>query len=159
MSAVDRTLMRAWLTALAILTVFGAITLVLWLGAHNVIGGAMTGGQLAQFLGMRCSWRRPPRRSCEMWGEVQRAAGAMERTVELLRSEPSIKVSATPVSLPLPARVGSCFRKRDLWLPLAPEHQALNDFALAIEPGETIAFVGPSGAGKSTTLPIAAAVL
>ncbi|HRX90196.1 MAG TPA: ABC transporter transmembrane domain-containing protein [Steroidobacteraceae bacterium] len=149
--AIERTLMRAWLTALAILTVFGAITLVLWLGARDVLGGAMTGGQLAQFLGYAVFMATAAASLSEMWGEVQRAAGAMERTVELLRSEPSIKVSPTPVAMPSPGKGRIVFENVTFRYPSRPNVKALNDFSLAIEPGETLAFVGPSGAGKSTT--------
>ncbi len=149
--AVERTLMRAWLTALAILTVFGAITLVLWLGARDVLAGTMTGGQLAQFLGYAVFMATAAASLSEMWGEVQRAAGAMERTVELLRSEPSIHIAANPVALPVPGRGQIVFDHVTFRYPSRPEIKALNDFTLSIKPGETIAFVGPSGAGKSTT--------
>ncbi|MEZ5473488.1 MAG: ABC transporter transmembrane domain-containing protein [Steroidobacteraceae bacterium] len=149
--AVERTRMRAWLTALAILTVFGAITLVLWLGARDVLAGRMTGGQLAQFLGYAVFMATAAASLSEMWGEVQRAAGAMERTVELLRSEPSIVVAPAPVPLPQPGKGRIEFDHVTFRYPSRPDVKALNDFSLAIEPGETIAFVGPSGAGKSTT--------
>jgi ATP-binding cassette subfamily B protein len=87
----------------------------------------------------------------EMWGELQRAAGAMERTVELLHSQPSIVVPEHPVPLNPDARGRIVFEHLSFSYPSRPDTRALDDFHLEITPGETVAFVGPSGAGKSTT--------
>ena len=153
--AVTRTRVRAWLTAIATVLVFGAITLVLWFGAHQVLDGKMTGGELGQFLLLAVYAGTAAASLSEMWSEVQRAAGAMERLVELQNSEPAIVAPPDPQHLP-PVRAGEpagriVFEHVRFRYPSRPDNAALDDFSLTIEPGETVAFVGPSGAGKSTT--------
>jgi len=150
-AAVSRTRTRSTLTAIGITVVFGAITFVLWLGAHAVIRGEMTGGQLGQFLLYAVYVAVAAASLSEMWGEVQRAAGAMERLVELQRAVPSIVAPPHPVALPTPGRGAIRFEHVTFHYPSRPESPALADFDLEIQPGETVAFVGPSGAGKSTT--------
>jgi ATP-binding cassette subfamily B protein len=86
-----------------------------------------------------------------MWGEVQRAAGAMERLVELQHAQPAIEAPRDPVALPAPGRGEIIFDTVTFRYPSRPEAKALDGFALDVRPGETVAFVGPSGAGKSTT--------
>jgi ATP-binding cassette subfamily B protein len=149
-TAIRRTRVRAWLIALAILTTFSAVTLVLWLGARAVLEGSMTGGDLAKFLSYAIFMGSAVASLSEMWGELQRAAGAMERTVELLDSTPSIRVPANPVPLNPEARGRLSFERLTFSYPSRRETQALSDFQLEVAPGETVAFVGPSGAGKST---------
>jgi ATP-binding cassette subfamily B protein len=150
-AAVRRTKARALLTALGVMLVFGAITLVLWLGAHAVLEGRMTGGELGQFLLYAMFVASSAAALTEMWGEVQRAAGATERLVELLEAEPDIQAPASPVPLPSPGTGRIQFEAVAFSYPSRRDTRALDDFSLAIEPGETVAFVGPSGAGKSTT--------
>jgi ATP-binding cassette subfamily B protein len=128
---------------------FSAVTLVLWLGARSVLDGTMTGGDLAKFLSYAIFMGTSVAALSEMWGELQRAAGAMERTVELLHSEPSIVTPAHPVALEVP-RGEIRFEHLGFSYPSRPDTRALDDFHLDIAPGETVAFVGPSGAGKST---------
>jgi ATP-binding cassette subfamily B protein len=149
--AVRRTRVRAILTALATMLVFGAITFVLWIGAHAVLSGDMTGGELSQFLLYAVYVGGAAASLSEMWSEVQRAAGAMERLVELEQSEPVIRAPAHPVELPEPGRGRIRFDHVSFRYPSRPEQLALDDFTLEVRPGETVAFVGPSGAGKSTT--------
>jgi ATP-binding cassette subfamily B protein len=149
-AAVQRTRTRSTLTALATMLVFGAITFVLWMGAHDVVRGAMTGGQLSQFLLYAVYVAIAAASLSEMWGEVQRAAGAMERLVELQNAEPTIQAPAHPVALPVPGRGEVRFDHVTFRYPSRPESKALDDFDLTVRPGETVAFVGPSGAGKST---------
>jgi ATP-binding cassette subfamily B protein len=149
--AVRRTRVRSTLTAVATMLIFGAITFVLWVGAHDVIGGRMTGGELSQFLLYAVYVGVSAASLSEMWGEVQRAAGAMERLVELQHAEPRIVAPADPVALPEPGRGEIRFEHVDFSYPSRPDTPALDGFDLVIEPGETVAFVGPSGAGKSTT--------
>ena len=148
-TAVRRTRVRAWLIAFAIMTMFSAVTLVLWLGARSVLHGTMTGGDLAKFLSYAIFMGTSVAALSEMWGELQRAAGAMERTVELLHSEPSIVTPTSPVPLEVP-RGEIRFDHLGFSYPSRPDTRALDDFHLDIATGETVAFVGPSGAGKST---------
>ncbi len=152
-TAIRRMRVRAWMIAAAIICVFGSVTLVLWLGARSVLHGTMTGGELAQFLSYAIFMASAVASLSEMWGELQRAAGAMERTVELLESRPSIATPATPVTLPAQSFGGAgaiSFEHLTFNYPSRPDTRALDDFHLDIAAGETVAFVGPSGAGKST---------
>ncbi len=150
-TAVRRTKVRSVLTAVATMLIFGGITFVLWVGAHSVIRGDMTGGQLSQFLLYAVYVGVAAASLSEMWGEVQRAAGAMERLVELERAEPRIVAPVNPVPLPQPGRGEIRFESVRFRYPSRPDSRALEDFDLAVHAGETVAFVGPSGAGKSTT--------
>jgi ATP-binding cassette subfamily B protein len=153
--AVVRTRVRAWLTALSTTLVVAAITIVLWFGAHQVLSKEMTGGELVQFLLFAVYAGVAAASLSEMWSEVQRAAGAMERLVELQEATPAIV--APPNALSMPAlqagtKAGHVrFENVRFNYPSRPETPALDDFAIDIAPGETVAFVGPSGAGKSTT--------
>jgi len=150
-AAVRRTKVRSMLTAVATMLIFGAITFVLWVGAHSVIRGEMTGGQLSQFLLYAVYVAVAAASLSEMWGEVQRAAGAMERLVELQHAEPGIVAPRNPVPLPVPGRGEIRFERVCFRYPSRPDARALDGFDLAIRPGETVALVGPSGAGKSTS--------
>ncbi len=150
-AAVRRTRTRSTLTALATMLVFGAITFVLWMGAHAVVRGEMTGGQLGQFLLYAGYVAIAAASLSEMWGEVQRAAGAMERLLELENAQPTIQAPAQPVALPVPGRGEFSFEQVTFRYPSRPEAKALDTFDLQVRRGETVAFVGPSGAGKSTT--------
>jgi ATP-binding cassette subfamily B protein len=149
--AVRRMRLQGWLTALSMTLVFGAITLVLWIGAHRVLAGSMTFGELSQFLIYAGYMGMAAAALAEMWNQVQRAAGAMERLIELAEAEPTIKAPPQPLELPQPVRGRIEFEHVRFRYPSRPETAALDDFTVAIEPGETVAFVGPSGAGKSTT--------
>ena len=150
LAAVRRTKTRSTLTAIATMLVFGAITFVLWMGAHSVVRGEMTGGQLGQFLVYAVYVAISAASLSEMWGEVQRAAGAMERLVELQHAAPTIVAPERPVPLPTPGRGEIRFEGVTFRYPSRPESAALADFDIVIRAGETVAFVGPSGAGKST---------
>src|ERR1700691_1873052 len=150
-TAVRRTKVRAALTAIGVMLVFGGITFVLWLGARQVISGTMTGGQLGQFLLYAAFVGTSAAALTEMWGEIQRAAGAMERLSELLQARPVIRAPEHPLQLPARVRGNIRFDNVTFHYPSRPQHPALDNFSLEVTPGETIAFVGPSGAGKSTT--------
>ncbi len=149
-TAVRRMRMRGWLMAIAIMMTFSGVTLVLWLGARAVLEGTMTGGDLAKFLSYAIFMGTSVAALSEMWGELQRASGAMERTVELLGSRPMLKVPANPVALNPVEKGQISFEHLSFSYPSRPDIRALHDFHLDIAPGETVAFVGPSGAGKST---------
>jgi ATP-binding cassette subfamily B protein len=150
-TAVRRTRVRAGLTALGVALVFGGITFVLWLGARQVVAGTMSSGQLAQFLVYAAYVGSSAAALTEMWGEMQRAAGAMERLSELLEARPRICAPPRPVEFSTPVRGAIRFDNVSFHYPSRPETAALANFNLDVAPGETVAFVGPSGAGKSTT--------
>jgi ATP-binding cassette subfamily B protein len=151
LTAVRRTRLRAMLTALGVGLVFGVITFVLWLGARQVLAGTMTYGQLAQFIVYAFFVGSSGASLSEMWGEMQRAAGAMERLGELLQARPRISAPPRPLKFSLPVRGSIRFDNVTFHYPSRPETSALENFNLEVAPGETVAFVGPSGAGKSTT--------
>lgn len=145
-----RTRTQAMLTASVIVLVFGAITLVLWIGAKDVVAGGMSAGVLGQFVLYAVIGAGSVGALTEVWSEVQRAAGGMERISDLLRETPGIAAPGIPTPLPVPVRGAIRFDHVRFHYPARPDAPALEDFDLEIRPGETIALVGPSGAGKST---------
>ncbi len=150
-TAIRRTRVRAVLTAVGVSLVFSGITFVLWIGARAVLSGTMTGGDLTRFLLYAGLVGSSAAQLTEMWGEIQRAAGAMERLSELLSATPTITAPANPIEFKSRARGGIEFDNVSFCYPSRPDSAALQNFSLRVAPGETIAFVGPSGAGKSTT--------
>ena len=149
-TALRRIRSRAILTFLAILLMFGAIVLVLWFGAQAVMEGRMSGGELGQFLMYAIFTGGAMAALSESWGEIQRAAGATERLIELLDTPALLRVPAQPQPLPAVMRGEIEFRNVNFCYPAHPELAVLKNFSLHIKPGETVALVGPSGAGKST---------
>ncbi len=141
---------RAWMTAVVIVVMFGGVALVLWLGARDVISGAMSEGALLQFVLLSVFCAGAVGALGESWGDVQKASGAMQRIDELMRAVPSIAPPQRPIALPSPARGEVEMRGVDFAYPGRPDLPALRGFDLAVRPGETVALVGPSGAGKST---------
>ena len=145
-----RILARAGMTAIAIVLVFAGVTGILWLGAQNVLDGTMSGGTLGQFILYAVLCATSIGALSEVWGEVQLAAGATERLVEILQVEPQIKSPIAPVALPHPTQGHIGFDNVTFQYPTRPDISALEGFSLDVTPGETVALVGASGAGKST---------
>jgi ATP-binding cassette subfamily B protein len=151
-AATERVRARAFLTALVILLVFGAISIVLWIGGADVLAGSISAGQLSAFVFYAIVVAGSLGAITEVVGDLQRAAGAMERIIELLNTQPIITAPALPKHLPKPLSGRLRFEDVTFHYPSRAEQKALDGFNLAIEPGETIAIVGPSGAGKTTVM-------
>ncbi|SFG81851.1 ATP-binding cassette, subfamily B [Duganella sp. CF458] len=151
-TAMRRIQARAFLTMLAIVLVFGTIVFVLWLGAHAVLEGTMTGGDLGQFILYASIVAGAIGALSEVMGEAQRAAGATERLLELLAVRSDIQNPAKPQALAPRAANGAALSLSEVSFnyPSRPDTLALDHVTLDIKPGETIAVVGPSGAGKTT---------
>ncbi|SFC78776.1 ABC transporter transmembrane domain-containing protein [Massilia yuzhufengensis] len=152
LTAIRRIRARATLTMLAIVLVFGSIVFVLWLGAHAVLEGTMTGGDLGQFILYASIVAGSVGALSEVMGEAQRAAGATERLLELLAARSDIQNPAKPQLLPARTANGARVTLDDVTFnyPSRPETAALAHLKLDIAAGETVALVGPSGAGKTT---------
>ncbi len=141
---------RAMMTAMIIVVMFGGVTLVLWLGAQDVISGTMSPGALLQFVLLSVLAAGAVGALGESWGDVQKAAGAMARIDELMQAEAAITAPADPVALPSPPLGEVSMSAVDFAYPGRPDLPALKGFSLTVKPGETVALVGPSCAGKST---------
>lgn len=148
--AVRRIRARAVLTAIVILFVFGAVDAVLWIGAKDVVTGGMSGGDLAAFVFYAIVVAGSLGALSEVYGDLQRAAGATERLMELLAIEPEIRAPEHPVELPTPSKGAIDLENVSFSYPTRPGTRALDNLSLHVAPGETIALVGPSGAGKTT---------
>lgn len=151
-AAMQRIRARSLLTMLAIVLVFGTIVFVLWLGAHAVLNGDMTGGELGQFILYASIVAGSIGALSETMGEAQRAAGATERLLELLAARSDIRNPAHPQPLPQRTSGGAALALQDVTFayPSRQDSAALSHVSLDIRPGETVAVVGPSGAGKTT---------
>ena len=149
-AALVRVRNRALLVFLVIALMFGGVVGVLWLGTDAVLSGRMSAGVLVQFVFYAIFVAGSAASLSQVWGEVQRAAGATERLMELLEARPAIVPPTAPRPLPVPPRGSLSLDAVEFGYPSRPDERALDAFSLAIEPGETVALVGPSGAGKST---------
>ncbi|MGA0777206.1 MAG: ABC transporter transmembrane domain-containing protein [Gemmobacter sp.] len=143
---------RAAMTVIVIFLVFAGIVGVMWVGARDVRAGVMTPGELVQFVIYAIMVAAAVGALSEVWGELQRAAGATERLVELLGATDTVRDPAHPVALPRPVRGAIAFEGVRFAYPTRPGVAVLSDVGLHIRPGETVALVGPSGAGKTTVL-------
>ena len=141
---------RSVMTVIVIFLAFAGVVGVLWIGAHDVRSGVMTPGQLVQFLIYAVMVAGAVGALSEIWGELQRAAGATERLVEMLGATDPVQGPASPRALPRPVRGEIAFDDVRFQYPTRPETSALDGVSLTVAPGETVALVGPSGAGKST---------
>jgi ATP-binding cassette subfamily B protein len=149
-TAASRIGQRALLIALVMLLAFGAVGVILWIGGHDVLAGRISAGELSAFVFYAVLVAGAVGAVSEVIGDLQRAAGATERLMELLATEPSIRAPANPQKLPEPPRGEVRFEGVTFRYPSRPDAAALSDFSLSVSRGEKVALVGPSGAGKST---------
>lgn len=143
---------RALMTVIVIFLIFTGVVGVLWIGARDVRAGVMSPGELVQFLIYSVMVAGAVGALSEIWGELQRAAGATERLVEMLVAQDAVVDPVNPVALPRPVKGAISFEEVHFQYPARPETSALGGVDLHVTPGETVALVGPSGAGKTTIL-------
>ncbi len=154
-TSMDRVRARAWLNFWVIVLMFGAVGVMIWIGGHKVLSRAVTPGEMSAFIFYALVMARSARGLSEVYGDVQRAAGATERLLEILAMRPEITAPENPVALPEPPRGTLSFDNVVFHYPSRPDRSALEGFTLDVKPGETVALVGPSGAGKTTVFQLA----
>ncbi len=150
-----RIMIRATMTAVVMLLIFGSISLMMRQGAIGVASGAISGGVITTFVGCGVLVASAFGSLTEVYGDLVRGSGAASRLNELLNEKPSISAPAQALELPVPPRGKISFEKVTFRYPTRLEVAAISDFSLTVEPGETVAIVGPSGAGKSTIFQLA----
>ena len=151
-AAAQRINTRVLMTMIVIYMIFSGVVGVLWIGVHDIRSNAISAGELAQFVIYAIFVASSASALSEIWGELQRAAGATERLVELLQAVDTVTEPETPVDLPQPVRGEIVFDGVHFRYPARPNRLSLNQIDLTINPGETVALVGPSGAGKTTII-------
>ncbi|MTH63341.1 ABC transporter transmembrane domain-containing protein [Paracoccus shanxieyensis] len=151
-AALARVRTRTGMTMIVIFLIFSGVLGILWVGARDVRTDAMTAGELVQFVIYAVLVAGAVGALSEIWGELQRAAGATERLSELLVAEDTLRDPVTPTPLPRPVQGRISFENVSFHYPSRPDVSALEGIDLTIAAGETVALVGPSGAGKTTVV-------
>ncbi|MBX3650072.1 MAG: ATP-binding cassette domain-containing protein [Burkholderiales bacterium] len=149
-AGVDRIRVKAFLIASVMLIAFCAVGAILWVGGHDVLAGRLTAGELSAFVFYAGIVASGAGTMSEVWGEIQRAAGATERLMELLDTRPLLQAEQPVAALPQTLRGAIRFEGVCFAYPTRPDSQALADLTFEVQPGERVALVGPSGAGKTT---------
>ncbi|WP_296428561.1 ABC transporter transmembrane domain-containing protein [Yoonia sp.] len=152
MSAKQRIGTRAIMTMIVIFLIFSGVVGVLWIGARDVRAGLMSDGELVQFVILSVMVAGGVGALTEVWGELQRAAGATERLVELLNAPDAVSDPIAPQPVPAVRTGRIVFQNVTFRYPGRPAVAALDGIDLIVQPGETVALVGPSGAGKTTVI-------
>lgn len=150
LTAIKRVKVRALLTAVIIIAAMGTIIFVLWLGAHQVSDGVISGGELASFVLYAAMVAGSITTMAQVWGDIMRAAGATERLLELLQTQTAVIDVTNPLPIANQSKADIEFNNVAFYYPSRPLNPALNKINLRINAGETVAIVGPSGAGKTT---------
>ena len=151
--SLSRITARAQMTALVIVLLYAGVGTIIFIAAKDTfIDHIQSPGVFFQFLALAVMAVSSMAQIGEVMGDVQKAAGAMERIEELMAARPDIAAPANPSAMPTPARGEIAFDHVTFAYPGRPDLAALSDFSLKVQPGERVALVGPSGAGKSTVL-------